>query len=231
MWAHEINTDILESSLRKLNRLAINTFCNVPRSTPTRFLEIALDVQPLDLHFQSLAILTYYRLKPLLTLDWSGKYKNKTYSTTHLKFWSDMYNEIGLASNTLDTCNGSLDGKLFKVNRKSFCREYTTYPSELNIFTDGSKMDEKVGAGFVFLNFNIPIEEDKFKLHHSNTVFPAELLAIKQAAEKLRSLQGYKFVRFYVDSQAALLALDHSWYRSQLVKETFYSLTYTKGAP
>ena len=47
-WAHEINTDHLKDKLQKLNRLAINTFAVIPRSTPTRYLEIALDIMPLD---------------------------------------------------------------------------------------------------------------------------------------------------------------------------------------
>ena len=124
----------------------------------------------------------------------------------------------------MDTCNGSLDDQKFIVNKKSFETNYTTYPSELNIFTDGSKIDENVGAGYVFYNFKDIVASGTFKLNKSNTVFQAELMAIKQAADKLTSLDDYKFVRFYVDSQAALLALNVPWYRSQLVKETFDAL-------
>ena len=40
VWAHEINTDCLKEKLTKLNRLAINTFCHSPRSTPTSLLEV-----------------------------------------------------------------------------------------------------------------------------------------------------------------------------------------------
>ena len=54
-WAHEINNDHTKEKLRKLNRLAINTFAVIPRSTPTRYLEIALDVMPLDLYFKHTA--------------------------------------------------------------------------------------------------------------------------------------------------------------------------------
>ena len=46
VWAHEINTAVLKKKLQKLNRLAINCFCHIPRSTPTMMLEIALDVVP-----------------------------------------------------------------------------------------------------------------------------------------------------------------------------------------
>ena len=60
-WAHEIN-DHQRDLLRKLNRLAINTFAVIPRSTPTRYLEIALDVIPLDLFFKSVATASFYRL-------------------------------------------------------------------------------------------------------------------------------------------------------------------------
>ena len=47
VWAHELNTDLLKEKLIKLNRLALNTFCIAPRSTPTRLLEVMLDIMPL----------------------------------------------------------------------------------------------------------------------------------------------------------------------------------------
>ena len=37
VWAHEINTDVLQDKLRKLNRLAMNTFCLTPKSVSTKF--------------------------------------------------------------------------------------------------------------------------------------------------------------------------------------------------
>ena len=35
VWAHEINTQHMQDCLQILNRLAINTFCVIARSTPT----------------------------------------------------------------------------------------------------------------------------------------------------------------------------------------------------
>ena len=65
-WAHELNSDHLKDQLRKLNRLAINTFAVIPRSTPTRYLEIALDIMPLEIYCQQVATASYYRLhKPV----------------------------------------------------------------------------------------------------------------------------------------------------------------------
>ena len=93
-----------------------------------------------------------------------------------------------------------------------------------SIYTDGSKIDENVGAGFIFYLRGRASTTGSYKLHKSNTVFQAELMAIKQAALTLSTLEGFKFVRFYVDSQAALMALDVTWYKSQLVKETFDAL-------
>ena len=38
-WSHELGNETIASELRKINRLAINTFCFISRSTPTRLLE------------------------------------------------------------------------------------------------------------------------------------------------------------------------------------------------
>ena len=84
VWAHEINTELLVNKLRKVNRLAINTFSVIPRSTPTRLLEVMLDVMPLHLYAKQIALKSFYRLYKFLTFGWSGSYKNKTYSNLSL---------------------------------------------------------------------------------------------------------------------------------------------------
>ena len=48
---------------------------------------------------------------------------------------------------------------------------------------------------------------NKFRLPDTCTVFQAEVLAIKEAADALEQSGKYKYIRIFVDSQAALLAL------------------------
>ena len=49
-WGHAVEAEDLQKICRKLNRLAMNTIIKVPRSTPTRALEIIFDIHPLLLH-------------------------------------------------------------------------------------------------------------------------------------------------------------------------------------
>ena len=71
-----------------------------------------------------------------------------------------------------------------------------------------------------------PFREDIFRLPDYCTVFQAEILAIKQAATDLcdGSMEKFKFVRFFIASQAALWALSKISITSKLVMETIQAL-------
>ena len=171
-----------------------------------------------------MALNSYYRLKPYLVMGWSGEYKNKTYSTSHMKYWGDLYGKIGITSENIDRMLYTPASNAFQVNEQSFNRSYNPVPSELNIYTDGSKTESGTGSGFIFYKFNVPSLEGSASLSDFNTVFQAELLAIKLAAENVSRFPDVKYVRFYVDSRAALMALRSSNFNSKLVHETAKAL-------
>ena len=87
VWAHELNNVFIVERMRKLDRLAINTFCVIARSTPTRLLEVMLDVMPLDSFCRYTVVNTYFCIFPQLEFGWSGEYNNVHYSVSHLKYW------------------------------------------------------------------------------------------------------------------------------------------------
>ena len=97
-------------------------------------------------------------------------------------------------------------------------------PTELNIYTNGSKMTDGVGAGFVVFEIHRKVHEDKFKLPSVCTVFQAEIKAILEAARYLTTTDKYKYVKFFVDSQAAILALDNHKISSTLVHKAICAL-------
>ena len=135
VWAHEINTEVLIKKFRKINRLAINTFSLVPRSTPTRLLEVILDVMPLHLWCREIAVKTYFRLYKMLDLKWSGTYKNKTYSTSHLRYWRSIQVSLNMSPDETDSCKEKSVDLLFKVNT-NFLNQKDPVHSELNVYTD-----------------------------------------------------------------------------------------------
>ena len=77
VWGHRARFH--EDRLRKINRLAINTFGTFPRSTPTRALEIIVYVLPLHLFCEQEALAARIRLDNVL--PWTGTGKTKTKPT------------------------------------------------------------------------------------------------------------------------------------------------------
>lgn len=78
IWGHRAPAQ--EAKLRRVNRMAMNTFSNFPKSTPTRRLEIMLDVSPLHLHCLHKGLAALIRLDKNTTLDWSGRTCNITHA-------------------------------------------------------------------------------------------------------------------------------------------------------
>ncbi|GBN84304.1 hypothetical protein AVEN_250280-1 [Araneus ventricosus] len=74
------------------------------------------------------------------------------------------------------------------------------------IFTDGSKMDGRVGCAFVIFYNERELDYRKFRLNESSTVFTAEVIAIQQAIQYIRA-NDLGEVNIISDSRSALMAL------------------------
>ncbi|GBN08115.1 hypothetical protein AVEN_166570-1 [Araneus ventricosus] len=76
----------------------------------------------------------------------------------------------------------------------------------LMIFTDGSKMDGRVGCAFVVFYNKTELDYRKFRLNDSSTVFMAEVIAIQQAVQYVKA-NDLGRVNMISDSRSALMAL------------------------
>ena len=74
------------------------------------------------------------------------------------------------------------------------------------------------------MKFNEIRHTQKFKLPSTATVFQAEIKGILEAAKKVRDMNEIKYIKFYVDSQAALLALEAPSVKSKLVLDAIHEL-------
>ena len=89
---------------------------------------------------------------------------------------------------------------------------------DLEIYTDGSKSDTGVGAGFGIMT-NMPGNSFQGRrLHYLSSVFSAELYAIKLALLSLRVYPNKSCV-IYSDSRSALQAIQKSGSQNKLVLE------------
>ena len=224
IWGHR--AAFVSDKLRRVNRMAINTFACFPRSTPTAALEIILDVVPLHLFCLQQGLAARIRLDPVLRLGWEGTNSKKTHAVSHIKFWNDHLTRANINIENVDTCYRQARDCEFCVNLDSFDgRAKHRVATQFNVYTDGSRINNQTGAGFVLYRGQRLVEEHLYRLPDFCTVFQAEITAITMAARALLSLQTRPtYVKILVDSQAALRALLRSPIRSRTVSDAIEAL-------
>ena len=90
---------------------------------------------------------------------------------------------------------------------------------DINVFTDGSRKDDKCGAGYHFKINNIHYKYS-VKLPRHCTIFQCEIMSITLACQTLNNLYlEPSRICFYVDSQAALKAIYSSSINSRTVRD------------
>ena len=213
VWAKATDQTGVKKKLDSVQRLGLLSIAPVRRSTPTQALEIIYDIKPLDLHVKEMAMKANIRLN-LPTFYGHGRYnaamipndikaaKVDTIPTTRLS-WTPMWE------------SRILQGE--PVSRTITC------------FSDGSLKEDKSGAGGVILHrgkelisFSTP--------YKGATVYQAELLGIKQAADYLFATQVCdEAVAFNIDNQSTIKALMGSETKLHTVKETWDSLVRLVG--
>ena len=218
IWGHRAPE--LEAKLRRLNRMAFNTFACFPKSTPTKALEIILDVAPIHLVCRQMALATRLRLQDVIEFGWSGTNNKKTHAHSHLKHWQDVLDKYEINPCHTDRCSMVRWSAGFRVNQDSFSGETKHRTrTQYNIYTDGSKIENQTGSGFATFTRGKEILAKHYRLPNHATVFQAEITAIAMAARSLRLLNppDLKFAKFFVDSQAALMAVSNPMVNSKAV--------------
>lgn len=103
----------------------------------------------------------------------------------------------------------------------------TSDPKEdMAIYTDGSKMDGRVGAGFVvYDSAEVEVDHHRARLPDGCTVFQAELHAIQEATAWIHRFpcRNQTFTIFS-DSKAALLAIITTRHQTRPALETYNSI-------
>ena len=225
IWGHRA-PELLEK-FRRVNRMAINTFANFPKSTPTAALEVMTDVMPLHLFCVQEAILARIRLNDVIEFGWHGTSHTKRHAISHLKFLEQKLSAYKLNPGNTDRCSTLMWNDGYRINWDSFDGSAKhRQQTQVNAFTDGSKMENKTGSGLVIYRHKQEIANDWFRLPDGCTVFQAEVAAIARASRALCGMQDgtIKFVKIFVDSQAAIAALGKPCVTSQIVKDAMDSL-------
>ncbi|GBN08414.1 hypothetical protein AVEN_84240-1 [Araneus ventricosus] len=168
------------------------------RTTPTAALQVVTGLQPLYLQIQQEA--TYARVSRARS---SSNFFTVIFSPTDYESKSSgirihpppnflLHSQISFAENDIDS----------GVNA---------------IYTDGSKTDEGTGSAYCILeNYGI-IASWQGKLDRSNSVFQAEILAIRMAIEAASSL--HRPIKIRTDSLSSLMAILNPKSHHSIVRE------------
>lgn len=93
-------------------------------------------------------------------------------------------------------------------NEEQYLTFSNDHPNHLQIFTDGSKLNNKVGAALIVIDPNNPLEpiniQKRYKLHDLCSVYQAEMFAIFKATEWIKQRTGHRNYAILSDSLSAL---------------------------
>ena len=127
-----------------------------------------------------------------------------------------------------DRCQTTSWLKRYHVILASFNTNHNSIkPSEYNIYTDGSKTDNGVGAGFVVYYKRDRIHIESISLPDTTTVFQAEVTSIYEAMLFMISYcstHRVSYLKILCDSQATILALNSKDINSKIVSSTIEAL-------
>nr|XP_022911150.1 uncharacterized protein LOC111422156 [Onthophagus taurus] len=206
VWWSKTLQSTSTTALNKVQRLACLYVTGALRTTPTAAMENMLNLTPLHLFIQEVALVTMTRLRAAGILMGERNSKNAN-------LWNEMVDYSPILECVTD----------FTPLQHIFTKKYLTHPSStevevknsLKIYTDGSKRREGAGAGVFSYDLRLHVSEP---LGISTTVIQAELIAIQLAADVIvRSNLVGKTFTIYTDSRQAILALSRITITSGLV--------------
>jgi ribonuclease HI len=207
LFADKLNTVTLQNELSKLNRLACLSLGSVPPGTPTMAMEILLNLRPLDLEMQQIAIKTY---------GGGGA------RVGHLRYWDNKIKEYNIAVKEKDSdqlVKSRTWTRNFEVlDFEKTCNDATDQWGTWTCYTDGSKLGNCSGYGYLINWFGRTMYEGLDHMGPRASVSMAEIRAITTVAHTLMQRKGQKNL-IRSDSQAAIKAISSTTIGSKTVEE------------
>ena len=211
-WAGSLNKKYLVRKLTKVQRLACLMISSAFPGTPTGALEILLNITPIEEFLSAEAVRGSYRItvSGLWHVNPIGSF-GKTKS--HVDVCNEARKFLPLMQMPADRIKKT---KVFERNfecqimdKKNAIRfESVLNQSTVKVYTDGSKLNGRVGAGFYAEYPNNSPKQAFFHLGIYSTVFQAEVLAISEVAKNLLLDKMHnQSIVVLVDSPAAIKAL------------------------
>ncbi|XP_065367256.1 uncharacterized protein LOC135960009 [Calliphora vicina] len=214
VWWEAMRKRSYRAILNKAQRCACLGITGALGSTPQAALDIILNLLPIENYVESVAA------RNLLRLSESSLVKPLRTGHTMILYEAGLFGHDIIPSGISD----------YKIATFSFGAsppvEFPTRDKWVGsdqlfdgcaVFTDGSKMDSGTGAGVYLVDYDI---KRSYRLSNECSVFQAEIFAIWKATELIKAhVNRGAEVTIYVDSQAALKALECYLIYSNLVED------------
>ena len=227
VWAHSLQTISKKQRLGQINRLAAMMLTPTRKNAPTAALEIIHDLAPLELVLQETALNAYHRLQLMPQANWTKQKTKNPSIIPHLKFLKNLDTLATGARLDTETISECIEDKDYWVSISSKKGKDKPIPSQINVYTDGSKTKQGAGSGYIIMKGkDTLLQTQSINLTGEASIFQAELIAIQEAANYLKlneDTQGM-YIKFFSDSQAALQALKSNHSKAQTVKNTHDAL-------
>ena len=203
IWSRVCKDGSVQNKLSKLNRLIALCMMPLRRGTPSAALQVILDLPPVDLIIKQKALCSMLRILTHDRSKWDGHGEK---GKGHLKYGQIELQKIGINNKTFDDTNILSIHKNYVTNLSSFKSGVPDAISDIQCYTDGSKLEGKTGYGLGIFKGDTVIADDNGCISENTSVFQSEILAIHKACELLYGCNA-KNVTIFSDSQAAIAAL------------------------
>ncbi|XP_058987393.1 uncharacterized protein LOC131806753 [Musca domestica] len=209
VWWHSLKKPTYSRNINKVQRAASLLITGAFRSTPQAALDTLLGLSPLAIHVEELAFRCALRLREL------GEWRSQPFGHSTILRRVRTVGEIAYASDYISPRLSFCPPEIHIPDREAWSQNSPPFRG-ISVYTDGSKMECGTGAGVFCDTLNI---RESYKLRNNCSVFQAEILAVKKATDLLvtRNIEVGSPVTIYVDSQAALKALNSFTIKSRAV--------------
>ena len=226
VWGHMLRYNTKKAAVSKLNKLAASLVTPVRTSTPLDGLQVFHNMMPIHIIATYEALASLQRNSHAIELNWLGYSPTRKTYIGHIYYWQQKQKELGLLQQPSDKTNTMVWNKFYNCNLNSLNHRGLPKQSQINIYTDGSKTKNHVGAGIAIIKHGNLRHTESIKLNQHATIFQAETKAICEAAKwfRLNRMDSENYVRIFTDSQATLQALNNSHVTSKLIEETITQL-------
>ena len=205
VWWCALDTAVNRQRLTKVQRDLSVCITGAMKTTSTESLNTILNLIPLDLFAKSVAYKTALRLKE------SNWFSLNNFGHSNIENINDISTDYNVPTSIF---NRNFSTK-FPSRNYWLTREKDPNDS-ISLYTDGSKQDEGVGCGFYIPATKI---EKSYKLPNDCSIFQAEIAAILMSVKHLIGNAENEKINIYIDSQAAIKALEKLTYNSKIVLE------------